>query len=66
MAFQHSEAEINRELQSWLSGLGLNSVAVFGTTAREAVKTGVLQRERYSASTFRNRHGPHEPAVKKT
>jgi hypothetical protein len=42
---QHSEAEINGELQPGLSGLGLNSVAVFEQQHAEPVETSILQRE---------------------
>ena len=42
---QHSETEINAELQSRLSGLGLDSVAIFEQQNSKAVKTRVLQRE---------------------
>src|SRR6266404_3024225 len=42
---QHSEAKIDAELQSRLSGLGLDSVAILEQQNPEAVKARVLKRE---------------------
>src|SRR5579872_3070527 len=42
---QHAKSEINRELQPWLSGGRLDSVAVFEQENAEAVETSILQSE---------------------
>ena len=42
---QHAEAEVNRELQSWLAGSGFDSVTVFEQENAKAVETGILQGE---------------------
>src|SRR5437868_3490140 len=42
---QHSEAEVDREFQSWFSRFGFDSVAIFEQQHTEAVKASILKRE---------------------
>src|SRR5580700_3472480 len=42
---QHAKSKINRELQPWLSGCRLDSIAVLEQEHAEAIETGILQRE---------------------